>query len=408
MELKLLTVLLFVCCFEEAWPQAGFQFDNNRKRQTIKFQLVRNLVIVKLSINDHGPYNFVLDTGVGLLLITGSNLSDSLDISNKRTIKIMGLGMGEPIEAEVTPSVSLDLSGISAKGVSAAILKKDVFGLSNYAGIPIHGILGYEFFNSFPVKINFIDSTLTVYNPLKRRMVFRKGFKVPITIENRKPYLQAKTTFKNGKSINAKLIVDIGAGHALSLENRDSIKEGLGQKFISANLGVGLTGPISGSISRIASVEIGKYRLPNVVTSFPDYNEFQSTFNTVKRDGNLGLGILKRFTILFDYAGQSMYIRPTYRFKEPFEHDMSGMEYYADGEDLNHIIINRVEPGSAADDAGVKKDDEIISINFKPVHKMTVQEIDDLFRSKGDRTLLLEFYRENKYIKVILTLKKRI
>ena len=55
-------------------------------------------------------------------------------------------------------------------------------------GMPIHGLLGYEFFNNLAVKINVHDSTLTVWRP-KDLKVFRKGVHIPITIEDRKPYV---------------------------------------------------------------------------------------------------------------------------------------------------------------------------------------------------------------------------
>ncbi|HEY5325963.1 MAG TPA: PDZ domain-containing protein, partial [Mucilaginibacter sp.] len=92
----------------------------------------------------------------------------------------------------------------------------------------------------------------------------------------------------------------------------------------------------------------------------------------------------------------------------PFEHDMSGMEYYSTGDDYNHIIISRVEPGSPADEIGLEKDDEIMSINFKPVAKMTLEDIDALFKSQNDRTLLLVIFHDKKYDTVAITLKQRI
>ena len=95
-------------------------------------------------------------------------------------------------------------------------------------------------------------------------------------------------------------------------------------------------------------------------------------------------------------------------FGEPFEHDMSGIEYYAAGEGFKHLIISRVEPGSAADEVGLEKDDEITAINFKPVGDMTLEQIDDIFKSKDQRSLLIEVYHDHKFDRVILTLKRRI
>jgi C-terminal processing protease CtpA/Prc len=129
---------------------------------------------------------------------------------------------------------------------------------------------------------------------------------------------------------------------------------------------------------------------------------------TVRRDGNLGIGILKRFTVVLDYADKAMYLKPNQTFRDPFEHDMSGIEYYAAGDGFKHLIISRVEPGSAADEVGLERDDEITSINFKPVGDMTLEEIDNILKSKNDRNLLIEVYHDHKFDRVILTLRRRI
>jgi C-terminal processing protease CtpA/Prc len=72
------------------------------------------------------------------------------------------------------------------------------------------------------------------------------------------------------------------------------------------------------------------------------------------------------------------------------------------------VIISRVEPGSAADEIGLERDDEILSINFKPVKNMTLEDIDRIFKSQNDRSLLLEIYHDKTTDRVILTLKRRI
>jgi C-terminal processing protease CtpA/Prc len=120
------------------------------------------------------------------------------------------------------------------------------------------------------------------------------------------------------------------------------------------------------------------------------------------------MGILKRFTVIFDYPDSALYIKATSGADAPFEHDMSGLEYYSVGDEYNHVIISRVEPGSAADELGLEKDDEILSINFKPVKNMTLEDIDKLFKSQDGRTLLLEIYHDKQTDRVILTLKRRI
>lgn len=399
-----LTTLLCICSAAELIAQ-HFEVDSNRRRVTVPFKLVRNMVVIEASINSRGPFNFILDTGVGLMLVTDPTLVDSLNINNKRTVRISGLGEGGDAEAFITSPLNIEINGVKSHNVSAAILKRDHFNLSDFLGMPVHGLIGYEFFSKLAVQVNFSDSTLSVCRPTDLR-IFRKGIRVPISIEEKKPYVMAKVTMPDGTVTDKKLIVDLGAGHPVSLENMIRDK-GLPDKFIAANLGVGLNGPISGFISRVKQLEIGGFKIKEPLSSFPNANAVNTTL-MIKRDGNLGTGILKRFNVIFDYSNGAIYLKRGREFKKPFEHDMSGLEYFAGGKDHKRIVISRVEPGSPGDEIGLERGDEIVTINFKPVSKMTLEEIDDLFRSKHDRNILLEVFHEKKTDHVILTLKRRI
>ena len=68
----------------------------------------------------------------------------------------------------------------------------------------------------------------------------------------------------------------------------------------------------------------------------------------------------------------------------------------------------RLEPGSPADEIGLEKDDEILAINLKPVKNMTLEQIDNIFKSQNDRNLLLEIYHDKQKDQVIIKLKRRI
>jgi hypothetical protein len=407
----LIIVISFALTVNDTSAQK-FEFPGKRKKEIVPFKMVKNLMIIKLMVNGKGPFNFVLDTGVGLLLISDSKLIDSVAIKNLRSINITGFGDGEPLSAFVTPSIDVGFGSTTAKGLSAAILKKDIFELSNYVGMPVHGLIGYEFFSSFIVKINFTLSTLTIYRP-ETNYIPRKGYRVPLMIEDRKPYLISNVELTSGEKIAAKLILDTGAGHPLSLETNRGVPFEVPKVNIAGNLGIGLTGPISGYISRVASITLGKYTMRNVITAFPDYEDVGSKVYSVSRNGNMGITVLKRFNVVFDYNESALYIRPGIVLNEPFEHDMSGMELTSAGEKFDRVLVSRVEPGSSADEAGLRKDDEILAINFKPVAEMTPSEIDNLFRSKSDRSFILDVLPHgSKNLRdkerVILTLKRRI
>lgn len=386
-----------------------FEFSGNRKRETLGFRMIKNQMVIQLQINGKGPFNFILDTGVGLVLISDPNLIDSVKFQNLRSIYISGFGEGEKLSAFITPSVELRIGNTVAKNIPAAILKKDIFELSNYVGIPIHGLIGYEFFQSFVVRLNFSTSTITVFQP-ERAYIPRKGSRIPLSIEERKPYITTNIQLKSGKKLPVKLIIDTGAGHPVSLETMDGVPFELPDERIRGNLGIGLTGPIDGYIGRISSLQLGKYKLNNVIAAFPDYEDAASRVFSINRNGNMGLAIIKRFSVVFDYNRAAMYIKPLPTLKEAFEHDMAGMEISSAGDNYKRLIITRVEPLSAADQAGLVKGDEILAINFKPVSEMSISEIDSMFRSRNGRNFVIDFLSNDSKNKerIILTLNKRI
>jgi hypothetical protein len=383
----------------------SFSFSGKRNKETFSFSLVKNLVILPIYLNDKGPYNFILDTGVGQLVITDPSLVDTLDIKSKRTIKVSGYGGREEMEAYVSTDISISLRGLRLTNVPTAILKSDVFNLSNYLGTKVHGLLGYPFFKDFIVGINY--STKRVSVRLRNRSVKKLGEPVPIDIIDNKPFVTAKVDTGNDL-LEVLLILDNGASHAVSLEKHEGRKFTLPDKNIPANLGVGLGGKISGRIGRAPSLSLGSFSLKNVLASFPDYEHVGSKSLHKDRNGNLGADFLKRFNLTFDYMGSVMYLKKNQYFKDPFEHDMSGMEVYVEENNSNNYFIGRIEPGSPAEKAGFQVGDQLASVNFKQANNFTLDELSALLKSKNGRQFLVEIYRDGHKTMKLLKLEQRI
>lgn len=388
---------------EPVWAQY-FELNGHRRHLTVPFRIIRNSVIIQVRLDDHGPYNFILDTGVGMMVITDPCIMDTLNLTRDHVLKLAGTGQGDDYDAYATRALKVGIPGLTSYGVGAAVFKEDHFGLSNYIGIPIHGLLGYDFFSRLIVKIDFTDSLLFISRPghLRPQPHYEK---IAIDIAHNKPYLTTRIRFCDKTVRTCRLIVDLGAGHPLSLESAARNQWPV-DGAISANLGMGLTGPVNGEISRVNCLSLGRYQLMNILSSFPERQN--NPFMYEPRDGNLGMDILKRFTIIFDYSDSLIYLKPGTRLHEPFEHDMSGLDYYSGGAGLNHIFISRVDSGSAADGAGIRVDDEITSVNFKTSPDLTLEDLDRMFSSVDGRGFVLGIYRDHKYYKVILSLKRRI
>lgn len=407
-NLRTIGLTLAILAFSvPVYSQEMFVFEGARKQQNIAFKKSRGLLVLQMFVNNKGPFNFILDTGVGSLIITDTTLHQSLNLKYLRKVEITGLGEKEPLVAYTTPFLRLQIGKAVYKSTAATILKNDVFNLSAYFGMPIHGLIGYEFFKSFIVKINYEAGILKVYKHKKPRLA-KLCKSIPIKLINNKPYIEAKVTTQQGDVLPLQLLVDNGSGVALSLESFDNQPIQLPQKNIPASLGVGLSGNITGFKGRISELKIADYSFTNLVTAFPRFEDVGSKTIAVERNGSIGSPVFTRFKILLDYQQGQMYLMPLRKYNRRFDQDKTGLELVTTGEDFTHYHVSRVDVGSAAADFGMLPGDEILSVNFIKASKLSLEEITKIFCSNEGRNVFLEIGRGTEVILGVLKLKKMI
>lgn len=404
--IKIVIAIIAIFFITEKVCAQQFEFKGKRRKDALNFQLIKNLIVIPVYINNKGPFNFILDTGVGPMIISDPKLTDSLKITDLRPIKISGLGKGSEIDAFVTRSISARVGRSFIENLPTAILKEDIFKLSSYVGMPIHGLIGYSFFNSFIVELKYSSKKMIFFEPGAGRKI--KGVRLPLEMINDKPYATVTIQSPEFGRIPVKMLIDNGASHAISLEILHGVPFPLPKVSITANLGMGLGGPISGSIGRVPKLEIAGFELKNVLTSFPRYDEVAGKLLLKDRNGNLGADILSRFDVVFDYEDQSMYLKKNGNFKRPFEHDMAGIEVFSDGPKQDHYFVSRIEPGSPAEMGGLEPDDQILYINFIPATNYTLTDMSRIFRAGEGKTVILTLFRNDQFIIKVLKLKRRI
>jgi hypothetical protein len=399
-------LLIVALCQPTTSLAQGFEFRGKRKKDAIEFKLVKNLIIIPIYINKKGPFNFILDTGVSPMLVTDPTILTPDDLKEVRTIKLTGLGKGNEIEAFASNSLQVDIGKSSMENTPAAILKKDIFNLSNFLGVHIHGLIGYWFFNSFLVKVKYSNQRVIFYSPDEKVKI--KGEPIPITLIMNKPYLNASIDAPVLGQIDAKLLMDSGASNGLSLESYNGKVFPEPAKKIAANLGMGFSGLISGNIGRIKEVKIGTFILKDVIASYPNYDDGGAKATETRRNGSVGADLLRHFDLTIDYNNGRIYLKPNSNYKLPFEHDMSGLEVYIEEGKSNRFYVERIEPNSPGTAAGILVGDEIVSVNFNPVRTMDLENIGNLFKAGDGRTIIIEVFRKSENMYKVLTLKKRI
>lgn len=411
-------LLSLLCLWLVLSPQARAQqpvfqhdtvyFTSNRKSIKIPFKLVHNLIIIPIKINNSSSLSFILDTGVRSTLITRLYYSDTLELNHTNRTQIRGLGTGYTIEAIISTGNSLNLPGIKGENQEIYVLMEDIFNLSTRMGMPIHGIIGYDIFKNFIVKVDYSNKMLTLYRPDVRLKKKRKAEEYPLHIENDKAYIYASVRQHNGDTLQVKLVVDTGASHTLSLYLPTNERLELPPKTMEAYLGRGLSGDINGKIGRLPGFSIGRYELQNLPASYPDEESIKAALNIANRNGNLGSDILKRFTVIFDYPHKRLMLLPNSKYKEPFHFNMSGFEVSTPLPGVNFYEVSYVVPNSPATAVGVQIGDEMVSINGKSCFELSLNEVLEIMESKPGRKLRLKLRRNGEVVNVNLVLQSRI
>ncbi|TDB68879.1 aspartyl protease family protein [Arundinibacter roseus] len=376
----------------------GFFLDKNKKTVRVPFEFYSNLIIVPVQINASDTLRFILDTGVSATLITDPKALGNQNLTMARRVLLTGAGEGNPVYARVALDNSLSMGMMKAAHQNLLVLEEDFLHLSEYVGVPVHGIFGYEIFNNFVVTIDFHHKELVLQKAEHYTYRKRKGEQYPITIEDTKPFTNAVALVADGREHPIRVVIDTGAGHALLLDQTSREQIPLPEKVIRTQLGRGLNGVVNGSLGRIERLKFGSFELDNIVASFPDSIAFGAKIpEQSDRQGNIGCELLRRFKVTMNYQDHYMVLKPIKkRLREAFEHDMSGLEIRSLGTNLQSYFVQAVLKGSPAHAAGLAEGDEILFINDYSPQEVSISEVYKMLQKGDGKVVELLVKRDGK------------
>lgn len=391
-------------CFAQGNQTIGFDINGNRKKVEIEFENYNNLILVPIILNNALPLKFILDTGVRTTILTDRSLSDLISINYDRKIPLVGVDGLKIVDAFVANNISLKLPGVTGRGQSLLVLEEDFLQLKNYLGVEVHGILGYELFRRFIVKINYDRKIITLYEPafFKPNKRFSK---IPITLEDTKPYLKLDVTQMNAKKISAKLLVDTGASHTILLNQDTHADIEYPERKIESVLGRSIGGSVLGFLGRVKKIEVDKFQFEDVIASFPEPQELD-LYKEQNRNGTIGGGLLGRFVTVIDYFNEYIYLKKGKDYKKGFEYNMSGIEVKTTGTHLDSFVIQSIRKNSPSERAGLLKEDKILMLNGHSPSALTLNDINSSFRSKEGRKIKMIIMRGGIKIKKQFRLEK--
>ncbi|MBC6988786.1 aspartyl protease family protein [Hymenobacter sp. BT491] len=401
----------YCLCLQASAQIPAFHFKKaGVQTASIPYAAQNDLIIVSTKLNGKGPFNFILDTGTATSIITDAGLRDLVGISTNHQYAVAGVGTKAPVTALRTNPVHVEMRGVEAPSLVFIILADNTLDLGGSLGIPIHGVMGYDFFSSFVVAVEPIPGRLVLTDPAAYQgPEGKKWSSLPLELEDEKPYISAKIAITSLLEQPVRLMVDTGAGHALSLEaNAGSSAIMLPAQRLRTDLGRGFGGLITGHVGRVNTISLGEYRVSSLLASFPDSSNLRQRIN-IARDGNVGFDLLRRFDPVIDYPHNRLYLRPNRLQRAPFEYDMAGLKLMAAGPQYRQYIISHIDPNSAAAQAGLHPEDEIVSINVLPASDYTLSQLSHLFHSQDGRTIPVVVRRPDGVLfSTMLQLKRQI
>ena len=439
-RIVLYVVFLFVI---NSWGQNGFKFESTKNRIVIPFKFINNLVILPMEVNGT-TLNFLLDTGVQETILFSLEDKEQVTFENIEKIKFRGLGSNEPFDGFKSSSNKIAVQKYVDYNHDIYIVLDQNINISSQVGVPVNGIIGYHFFKNNAIAIDYRKKKIIIYKNISTisKKIDKKYTKIAMTIEECKPYIESKIQFENNQSISAKMLVDMGNSDALWLFKERDSKISIPKNNFDDYLGMGFSGVVYGKRARISTFEIEKFKFNKPIVSFPDSLAINPIGMVKDRVGSIGAEIIKRFSVIFDYPNNQIYLKKNSHFQTLFNYNMSGLEIQHEGlqwvqelyeEKPNNsgVIMDMsgdrvlknlrykfelkptykiltVRKDSPADKAGLKKGDIILKINHRKAYDFTLQEINDLLKSEENRTIQIEVDRNGNPMNFKFQLKNII
>jgi hypothetical protein len=376
-----------------------------REDVTISFTLVNRTIFLQVQVGGGSrAFWFILDTGSKYAVI-------DLAIA-----KALGLKLGAPVDVggggkRVVMANMLSDSPFSLVGLKdfsqPLFLALPLDDLAKAEGREFAGILGTDFISEFVVEIDYLSKTITLHD--KMTYQYRgKGQSFPVTFNAAGwPEIHAAVIDDDRPAMEGKFVLDIGNNGALIL-NRPFVES---EHFVIPDRhtvpwleGQGLGGGIDGSVGRVTGLQIGRFLIKNPVTVFS--RAASGPFAATESQGNIGVEILEKFTIILDYKNSRVILEPNARFDEPTEYNRSGLILEAVGENYRTFRIKAVADDSPASEAGLRVGDTLIAIDGQQVSELSLSEL--RFRLQRAKKCVLLVERDGAHLRISLKLRDLI
>jgi hypothetical protein len=352
----------------------------------IPFTLESNHIVFPVSVNGRPPIGFILDTGADQEVIHSARLSAfGLDPYAKSATT----GGGNSAEYDYAKDATLSLPGVELVHQHVAAIEQT--GLERALGVPLGGLLGFDFISRFVVEIDYEKMLVTLHDPASWTYA-GKGAVVPLVFDGGIPFMRGTISAGPEKNVPALFVLDFGAAETMTLTSPfvkahrlDALARnptvnrpaGLEKQFFAQN-------NVRGRVDRLTIGDLTVDAIPvnlSVNTS--------GAYASESFAGTVGETIYCRYHVYLDYARKRAIFEPTAAASLPFpERRTYGLTLLASGPDLHTYTVSAVRPGSPAEQNAFRKGDVIAAWDGEPAGRFTLSELRDRLAREGEKHTL--------------------
>jgi len=376
----------------------------------LPFRMVNELILIPVQINDSDTLQFIFDTGLENSIICELEADETIELKHAREVMVRDISSGKPIEAIHTNGNILRVGDITMQDQDYIILSSNMLQISSKMGTQIHGLLNMQAFQDYMIEIDYDRQLLTFYEPhYFREHKNLDGYASwPMDIKNAVPIINATIHTSDEFSFPVELMLDTGAGNALSINAGSLPGYVIPEGSVDGFLGCSISGNIKGKVGRISGMDIGPYHLTDVLVSYPESQTVVITETVNEPNGSLGAAFLRRFNLIINYPDKKIHLLANSAFDDEFQYDMSGLEILVPDPIEHRYLISGIRKQSKAALADIRPGDEILSINGTSTIQLNLDDIYNYLNGNDGRKIRLELLREGEKFRASFRLEKYI
>ncbi len=363
-------------------PPPDYAFATPARQTSLPFRFVNNHIYVDVKLNGR-TFAMLVDTGAANVMTPTT--ARQLGLGPVGDARVWGAGDFSETAAFARVG-AMTIGGIRLRDQLFAVVPLE--GLSAIEGVPFHGMIGYELFKRFVGKIDYEGGTITLTDPAAWNPA-GAGVAVPFVFNGTVPEVEGAID-----GIPASFDIDTGSRMSVGLHSPFVLRHGLRARFgpsIETVTGWGLGGPSRGTVARVKRLQLGTVTVNDVVVDMS--RQTQGALSYAVPAGNIGSGLLRRFTVTLDYPRQRIHFAPNGRTNTPDSYDRAGLWINRDGKAFRVVAVVDGSPAAAA---GIVAGDQIVAVDGINAAYVELGEIRNRWTEMPPGTLVkLSLRREN-------------